>query len=77
MAYPGNPNCDGGHCTSKQGEVRVLPLSRQLSVSGNLILCRACFNNEIEWRKGRNRELGKFARFDLPAWEELEVYEVG
>lgn len=45
--------------------------------SGNLILCRACFNYEIGWRRERNNELEEFAKFALPNWEDLEVYEVG
>jgi hypothetical protein len=71
MAYPGNPNCDGYKCGSKTGEVRLLPTGG----SSNLILCRRCFDYEIAFRKDRNKELGKFAQFKLPAWEELEVYK--
>ena len=71
MAYPGNPNCDGDKCGSEKGEVRLLPTGG----NSNLILCRRCFDNEIAFRKDRNKELGQFAKFKLPAWEDLEVYK--
>jgi hypothetical protein len=65
-----NPNCDGSHCQSETGEVRVLPLGG----GANLILCVACHAHEIAWRRERNRELSKDAAYALPAWAELEVY---
>jgi hypothetical protein len=68
-----NPNCDGDKCTSETGEVRVLPMGKQPH-HGNLILCQACFNNELNWRRQRNRQLGKNAQFSLPAWNDLQVY---
>lgn len=67
-----NPNCDGAHCTSSVGEVRLLPTSKPCR--SNAILCRACYSHEIRWRKERNRELGTSAQFDLPTWESLELY---
>jgi len=73
MTYPGNPNCDGVHCLRTDGEVRVLPTGG----GGNAILCRTCFNHELAWRKKRNKDLGEFAQFALPAWEDLEIYEPG
>lgn len=63
-----NNNCDGDHCQSATGEVRVLPYGG----GGNLILCRACFDHEIAWRKERNREV--HSPFNLPLWNSLSVY---
>lgn len=64
-----NPNCDGsGPCLP--GQVRVLPTGGD----SNAILCRRCFTREIEYRKERNRKLGKEAQFKLPAWEDLRIY---
>ncbi len=67
-----NPNCDGSVCKSSSGEVRVLPTGG----GGNLILCRACYGHEMAYRRERNRRLAGDARFDIPAWESLAVYEV-
>jgi hypothetical protein len=66
-----NPNCCGSHCRATTGEVQVLPAGGD----GNLILCIACFDHELAWRRERNRELEKFAQFRLPSWEACEVYE--
>lgn len=65
-----NPNCDGGHCTLPTGEVRVLPTGGD----SNAILCRACFDHELRYRKGRNGMLADDCKFDLPAWASLKVY---
>lgn len=69
-----NPNCCGGHCLFDEGEVRVLPVGPSPD-HGNLILCRYCFEHELNWRRDRNRELAEDCRFKLPAWESLEVYQ--
>lgn len=69
MSYV-NANCDGEHCRY-QGEVRLLPMGSD----GNLILCAACHAHEIAWRRERNRELSPDARYDLPKWASLEVYD--
>lgn len=63
-----NPNCNGDHCISSHGEVRVLPYS----ADGNLILCHSCFNHEISWRKDENRRANR--NFETPNWETLVVY---
>jgi hypothetical protein len=63
-----NNNCDGDNCQSATGEVRVLPYGG----GGNLIVCRACYEHEMAFRKERNREA--WSPFDLPAWESLAVY---
>jgi hypothetical protein len=67
-----NPNCDGsGPCES--GEVRLIPLGRNPD-HGNMILCRLCFERELDFRRERNRELSPDCAFALPAWTSLEVY---
>jgi hypothetical protein len=65
-----NPDCSGGYCLLWRGEVRVLPTGGD----SNAILCHACYAHEITWRKGRNHDLSPDCRFDLPKWEDLEVY---
>lgn len=42
-----NPECDGVHCTADDGEVRLLPLSN----GANLLLCRACFDYEMNFNR--------------------------
>jgi hypothetical protein len=56
------------------GEVRVLPHS-DAPLHGNDILCHACYLRELRYRQDRNRELGTFAQYSLPAWETAKVYE--
>jgi len=63
-----NPDCDGSHCISSHGEVRVLPYSDD----GNLILCYSCFQYEISWRKEENRRTNR--NFKIPGWETLSIY---
>lgn len=67
-----NPNCDGAHCISSEGETRLLPIGRNPH-HGNLILCHECFCRELLWRRERNRELAKDCAFALPAWNSLTV----
>jgi hypothetical protein len=66
-----NPKCDKqlGHCVP--GEVRVLPTGSE----SNAILCRACFDNEVDWRKDQNDPLNG-GPFETPAWGDLKVYEI-
>ena len=66
-----NPNCDGDHCTTNAGEVRLLPTGG----GGNAILCADCYAHELAWRRERNKELGEDAQFDLPPWITLSVYD--
>lgn len=68
-----NNNCDGSHCLSDHGELRVLPTGGQ----SNAILCKNCYYNEIEWRSMRNKELEKSCQFRLPPWESLKTYITG
>ena len=66
-----NNNCDcGGPCYPLNNEVRVLPTGRD----SNAILCRAGFNREMMYRRARNMELAKENQFDLPIWNDLEIY---
>lgn len=67
-----NWNCDNEHCTDAQGEIRVLPTTPG-PYGGNALLCRACYEYEMRFRRSRNAELGTQA-FDLPAWDTLKVY---
>ena len=65
-----NPNCDGSHCASSTGEVRVLPTGPQ----SNAILCRTCFAYEVAWRRECNKAIALSAQFALPEWSSLAVY---
>lgn len=66
-----NPNCDNDKCLQSAGEVRLLPLGS----GANLILCKACFEHEIRYRRERNRSLGRENQFQTPTWEMLSKYE--
>ena len=63
-----DPEC-GGNGSHTGKEVRMLPYT-----GGNLILCRSCFNREIAYRRERNKNLSKDARFTTPKWKTLNVY---
>lgn len=65
-----NWNCDNDYCREQNGEIRRLPTGGNSAA----LLCHACYEHEIRWRVRRNKELEKSARFDLPAWEALEIY---
>ena len=65
-----NPNCDGTRCTDPNSEVRVLPYGG----GGNLIVCKACYEHEIKFRKER---IAAGVQFELPTWKSLEVYSHG
>ena len=65
-----NNMCDSNRCRSNVGEVRVLPTGG----GGNIIVCRACFDHEIGFRRERNKELSRETAFPLPRWQDLEVY---
>lgn len=65
-----NWNCDGsGPCS--EGSVKLLPLGG----GANLILCKNCWNREMEYRKTRNLSLGTFAQYDIVRWEDGKLYE--
>lgn len=77
-----NPNCCGGHCREATGEVRVYPLG----AGGNLILCRACWAHENNYRCERQYNYmqgSKYysddkkraeANWPLADWHTAEVY---
>lgn len=64
-----NPNCDGSHCRSEQGEVRYLPTNE----SSGVFLCSVCFHHEMAWRKQVNKRVAH--PFDILEWDSLEVRE--
>ena len=59
-----NWNCDGDHCTSSTGEVKLYPLPG----GGNLILCHACWANENKWRFNQKKDLPQHD------WSVAELY---
>jgi len=72
MAATGNNDCNGTGPHSA-GEVRVMPHS-DTPLHGNDLLCRSCWQVALVDRRERNRTLGDFARYSLPAWETAKVY---
>lgn len=62
-------NCAGSGPHS-EGTVKVM----RCGGSSNLILCSRCWQHELEYRQIRNLFRGDFAQFQLPAWEDAEVY---
>lgn len=62
-----NPSCDGDVCTSAAGETRKLPIGG----GGNLLLCRACFDHEMAYR--RELEEDGRGKQDIPEWGDLEI----
>jgi hypothetical protein len=60
-----NPNCDGGHCTSETGEVRVYPLG----AGGNLILCQRCWAHENRYHYQRALEYNSSKQADIAGSE--------
>jgi len=63
--------CDYGHELTgyrKKNVVKRLPLVGSSAV----FVCHKHYLEEIKFRKNRNRGLADEAKFDLPAWEELE-----
>lgn len=53
--------------------IKVLPVSKE--AGGSNILCgHAGYIREMAWRKERNKDLSPECRFDLPNWDDLEVY---
>lgn len=71
-----NWNCDNDKCREAHGEVRVLPTGYVpwMVADSNAILCHACYEYEMAYRRDRNKSLGEFAHFALPEWEDLKIY---
>ena len=65
-----NDNCDGSHCASATGEVRVYPLGG----GGNLILCQTCAAHENRYRFQRGKETGAPENWPQVNWFSCEVY---
>jgi hypothetical protein len=65
-----NPNCDGGHCRSNTGQVRVYALGG----GANLILCSACWEHENKYRRERGRETGAPENWPVLDWKLAEPY---
>jgi hypothetical protein len=77
-----NPMCCGSHCRSEKGPVKVYPLGG----GANLILCRACWEWENSYRRGRGFETGSTItgkttspnnienKFPTVNWGTAEVY---
>ena len=63
-------NCDGSG-PHASGDVKLLPTGGD----SNAILCRQCWENELAYRRDRNRSLGVFAQFDLPSWQDANPYD--
>ena len=68
-----NAMCDGSGPCVPGGRVRLLPLG-SIPDHGNVILCRACFERELQYRRERNMELGADCQFELPAWADCAIY---
>lgn len=68
-----NPRCEKQLGVCVPGEVRVLPTEGE---SGGIV-CKSCFEHEIEWRDTMNDELELEAEdlLNLPSWEDLAVLE--
>lgn len=65
-----NPMCCGGRCREATGEVRVYPLG----YGANLIICRACWAHENQYRFERGRETGESENWPQHNWSTAEVY---
>lgn len=57
--------CDYDHETKE--EIRSLPCG-----DSNILCCHKHYLQEIKFRKERNKEV--WEKFDLPKWEDLEIY---
>ena len=63
-----NYKCEGTHCISANSEVRWLRTGND----SNAILCRPCFNHEMDFRRERNLELHPDCAFPIPRWQDLK-----
>lgn len=68
-----NYGCENDKCVNSKSEIRVLPTGGD----SNALLCRACFNHEIIYRKHRNKDLGTAFKFKIPDWNDLKIYDPG
>jgi hypothetical protein len=65
-----NWNCDNDKCRDPAGQIRVYPLG----AGGNLLLCRACFEVENQYRRESGREYGAPERFPVVSWDRAVIY---
>ena len=68
-----NPNCDGDHCQSNTGEVRLYALGDK-PLHGNMILCLACWAYENQWRFKRGMETKHPDNWPLHDWDDAKPY---
>jgi hypothetical protein len=61
---------DAGEVINPSTELRVLPFA-----NGNLILSFKGYLKEMRGRAERNLSLSKEAQFDLPNFDDLEIYK--
>jgi len=66
-----NPNCDGAHCQSESGEVRLY----RLGGSSNVILCFDCWAHENRCNFERGRETGAPENWPQQNWYAAKVYD--
>lgn len=60
------------------GEVRLLPYSSDPHYG--MVLCRSCYEQQIQYRRERNQELDPDATWDqniyaCPKWTDLQIYK--
>lgn len=63
-----NFNCDNDKCRDPKGETRTYPLGG----GANLILCRACWIHENNYRASRG---GQRSDFPLILWDTAPIYK--
>jgi hypothetical protein len=66
-------NCD--QCGEPAAEVRRLPWNEEDDYGGASLLCRACFDAEMQHRRELNAKAEPGLRWTIPTWESLKVYE--
>lgn len=70
-----NPMCCGSHCRVPGGTVRLYPLGKPGTLSGNLILCASCWYHENCYRQQRAKETRNPEVWPTVDWTTAEIYE--
>ena len=65
-----NYNCDGSHCIKSDSEVRLYPLGG----GANLILCKACFRHENDYRHTMERTFQRPDDWPRVDWDKAKPY---
>ena len=65
-----NNYCDGSHCASDTGEVKLYPTGG----GGNMILCHACWAHENRYRHIRGVEAKQPENWPQVDWAKAETY---